>query len=186
MVKSFYHLLLFFFIKQNKESLLLNRVGQPNGWVVISQYETLLHRMYFVKKCTIALLELRHENYKHKHHFKSRNCYKGHSQRQNGENEWQIEVRFCAARTLQPVFCQRMQKTYSAIEWQKIILRNEIAKTNAMEKWLFQIRNNNVMNRTAMLYKTLLKKWHLLTASFILFVLTSESKQPTDWGSKIP
>ena len=94
-------------------------------------------------------------------------------------------MRFWAAGTLQPVFCQRMQKIYSVKEWQTIILKNEKAKTNAMEKCLFLIRNNNVINEPAILNKILFKKWHLLTASFILFVLKSETKQPTDWGSEL-
>ena len=51
-----------------------------------------------------------------------------------------------------------MPKKDSLIDRQKSTLRNEEAKTKAMEKCLFEIRNKNIVTRRATLYEILLVK----------------------------
>ena len=55
-------------------------------------------------------------------------------------------------------FASECRRKDTIIDRQKHSLKNEKAKTKATEKCLFEIRNKNVLNRPATLYKILLAK----------------------------
>ena len=90
-----------------KMSLLLSSVGHSNGWVVIPHYETSLHRIYFWRQDTIAILllwiyscaegskELPHEKYQYKHHCSVYNFKDRHFQSSVKGNEFLYKLICC-------------------------------------------------------------------------------------------